>query len=299
MGGDSKVRRPLSLLSVFPFLTVSSFSFASFRTAYIVFLLDTVACLESSTALHIASSELSSFPLPASESIWEAPTAEAWSSIVTATGHSYSLGDIVTKLTTLLATGESDCLAGGRTLLGPFGWLVTIVVLVREVLDFGEGKIRDPNVRWMAGVPQERVGEELQTALMRVSFSFSLFSTRPSRTDSPFFPSSQWRRGWDYDDQCRRVDPPSVYSGEDVDCCFITPASNSNGSTTGSTSSPETTSTPSSGTTGTGSGTSSDKEKDNRGRQPYSDEIFCREAVSFSFSALSSFFLSFLALPPF
>ncbi|KAL7412347.1 hypothetical protein BDY24DRAFT_392626 [Mrakia frigida] len=227
------------------------------RTAYIVFLLDTVACLESSTALHIASSELSSFPLPASESIWEAPTAEAWSSIVTATGHSYSLGDIVTKLTTLLATGESDCLAGGRTLLGPFGWLVTIVVLVREVLDFGEGKIRDPNMRWMAGVPQERVGEELQTALMR------------------------WRRGWDYDDQCRRVDPPSVYSGEDVDCCFITPASNSNGSTTGSTSSPETTSTPSSGTTGTGSGTSSDKEKDNRGRQPYSDEIFCREALPF------------------
>lgn len=91
----------------------------AFRTAYVVFILDTVGCLESSTALNISPAELSSFPLPASEPIWEAPTAEAWSAIVTATGHSYSMGDMMTKLTTpMLSQQENDCLLGGRTLLG-------------------------------------------------------------------------------------------------------------------------------------------------------------------------------------
>lgn len=60
------------------------------------------------------------------------------------------------------------------SLFQPFGWLVLVMVLVREVLDFGEGKVRDSSVRWLPGVPQEMVGQQLQTALMRVS-STNLF----------------------------------------------------------------------------------------------------------------------------
>ena len=146
------------------------------RTAYVVFLLDTVACLESTTALHVAPTELASFPLPAADPIWEAPNAEEWSTVVSHSGHSYSLGDILDKLFHIVNGNEpnGDCLEQGRARLGPFGWLMAILVIVREVVDLGEGKARDTNVRWMAGVPQEMVGLHLQNALNRVGPSFSL-----------------------------------------------------------------------------------------------------------------------------
>lgn len=68
------------------------------------------------------------------------------------------------------------------SLFQPFGWLVLVMVLVREVLDFGEGKVRDSTVRWLPGVPQEMVGQQLQTALMRVSSIHLFFSSSLSQS---------------------------------------------------------------------------------------------------------------------
>lgn len=239
------------------------------RTAFLLFVLDTVAFLETGTPRQIAPAELAAFPLPASDPLWEARDAEEWQTILS-TSRGYTLERMMNILETPANQKESDCLSSGhRKSVGPFAWLVCGLVLVRQVLDLGEGKRKEEAAPWCTTYTDEEMPTRVQAGLERVSATSLLLPPHFFRVKrlNPILILHQWRRGWDFDTLCRRVDSAGPDEPDLDDCACITPLI----------ASVDTLSTPS--RSESSPGLNGLPKGDGGKRLPYADTIFCREAV--------------------
>jgi hypothetical protein len=147
------------------------------RTTYIVYVLDSLASLELPSApSHVLPSELASFPLPASDELWLAPDEAAWSHAMHAASYSVSNSTVARPPMTLChllyrlchphTHGSLSGGAGAEILrLGPFGWLVGVLALLKAALDCGEGRERDPGADWLNGIPDEQLPAAINQAL--------------------------------------------------------------------------------------------------------------------------------------
>jgi hypothetical protein len=240
------------------------------RTAWIVFVLDTVASLETGCPRLISALELADFPLPAPDTIWLAPDAVSWAQALSASLTSdKTLGTALNLLLLRPGQPEPACLAEAKWQSGSFAWLCLILCITREVVELGEGKRRSTTafqddyddddddareegrgLRWAAWAKDDDMPAVLAGALER------------------------WRRGWDFDSLTSPVLPTAC---EDVYDEQPTPASIGGaaaaGCFDGNVPTPVESVAASPATAATGSSSS------RPANPPYADVYFCREAV--------------------
>ena len=136
--------------------------------AYLVYHLDTISSLESNIPCILSSCEIGNMPLPAPDTIWRAPTAQAWFAAVKKY-RPMTLDEAMRRTFFLPSFGAFDDMhqqhqtqtrhnwtsdkqdscpsskADGYNLLneyeyGPFARSAMVLTLLRGVIDIGEGK---------------------------------------------------------------------------------------------------------------------------------------------------------------
>lgn len=157
-------------------LTVATLTNVSslLRTAWIIYVLDTVASLETGCPRLISASEMADFPLPAADPVWCAPDAVSWINAVSALEASdKTLATALGYLFVRPGEKETECLMNAKWQSGPFFWLCCILTMTREVVELGEGKRRamaGDGVRWAWWAKDEDMPQLISEALERVSF---------------------------------------------------------------------------------------------------------------------------------
>lgn len=119
------------------------------RTAYLVYYLDTISALEANIPPVLTSCEISDIPLPSPDTIWKAPTAEAWL-LAVKKYRPMTLDEAMRRMFFLPTFGAFDTLhekakTAHYNLLnesdyGPFARVAMMITLLRGVMDIGEGK---------------------------------------------------------------------------------------------------------------------------------------------------------------
>lgn len=179
------------------------------RTAFLVYHLDTVSSIESQFPPIITPSELAALPLPAPDTIWKAPTAEAWLEAM----QSYqplTLDGATRRLFNLPTSGRFDEVASPdptRNILssydfGPFARTALIMTLLRGIIDLGEGKRdrgdwRDLTDLWVSA-------QHLRPAAKCFSSEgVDLGACTPEALRTRYsFALQRWRDGWESDSLC-------------------------------------------------------------------------------------------------
>lgn len=152
------------------------------RTAWIIYVLDTVASLETGCPRLISASEMADFPLPAADPVWCAPDAVSWINAVSALEASdKTLATALGYLFVRPGEKETECLMNAKWQSGPFFWLCCILTITREVVELGEGKRRamaGDGVRWAWWAQDEDMPQLISEALERVSLPCSCAGLR-------------------------------------------------------------------------------------------------------------------------
>jgi hypothetical protein len=165
------------------------------RTAFVVYVLDTLAFLEFGVRPSITQTDIAALPVPASDSLWCAPTKEAWALAV----QSYSpmtVDEAMRRVFFLPECGVFDAHhaeSGQRYYqllnqyeFGPFARVIMIVTLLHGVIDIGEGK-RDLGSKsqlreaWLTCMIPEKPFEDSEESVLKFIRSglekVSLFAT--------------------------------------------------------------------------------------------------------------------------
>ncbi|PWY99522.1 hypothetical protein BCV70DRAFT_120096 [Testicularia cyperi] len=164
------------------------------RTAFGIYVMDTIAHLDASVPTLLATEEVCHLPLPSPDCIWRAATAESWRKTLDSY-HGPTLDEALQQLTT--AENPSP-LSGGRKLLrsiygshGPFARLVMMIALLRGIIEMLEGRatrVSKPSslTKWLRRetLAMGRTAGDAQV----VTFKRAL---------------SRWRKAWDEDPTCR------------------------------------------------------------------------------------------------
>lgn len=151
------------------------------RTAFVVYILDTLAFLEFGTRPSITQPDIASLPVPASDNLWNAPNKEAWALAV----QSYTpmtVDEAMRRVFFLPECGVFDAHhaeSGQRYYqllnqyeFGPFARVVMIVTLLHGVLDIGEGK-RDINSKsqlreaWLTCMIPDKPHEDSEASVLK------------------------------------------------------------------------------------------------------------------------------------
>ena len=198
------------------------------RTAYLVYLLDTVSAIESNIPCILTSTELSLIPLPTPDSIWKAETSEQWFKAVKIY-RPMTLDEAMRRVFFLPTYGAFDALHEradtkfynllNESEYGPFARVTMVITLLRGIMDIGEGKRdrgdwRDLTDLWIScswlrpgkkmldcqgndlgEVTKEGLRQRFSMGLERVSHMFSMWSMLIKN-------GQQWRQGWDFDKSC-------------------------------------------------------------------------------------------------
>lgn len=119
------------------------------RTAYLVYHLDTVSALEANIPCILTACEMGRLPLPAPDTLWKAPTAEAWAEAARSY-RSMTLDEAMRRVFFLPSYGAFDTQHAAadtkfynllnEQAFGPFARVAMVLTLVRGVMDIGEGK---------------------------------------------------------------------------------------------------------------------------------------------------------------
>ncbi|KAK8845332.1 hypothetical protein IAR55_006045 [Kwoniella newhampshirensis] len=181
------------------------------RTAYLVYQLDIISAVESNIPCILSSCELSSIPLPAPDTLWKAPNAEAWLKEVKKY-RPMTLDEAMRRIFFLPTYGAFDTLHEGsdtqyynllnQSDFGPFARMAMIITLLRGVIDIGEGKRdrgdwRDLTDLWIGCNwlrPHKKMLAQDGTDLGRI--------TRESLRGRFALGLQKWREGWDFDSLC-------------------------------------------------------------------------------------------------
>ncbi|RXK37673.1 hypothetical protein M231_05085 [Tremella mesenterica] len=186
------------------------------RTAFLVYLLDTISALESSLQCILSPSELCLLPLPATDALWRAETAEQWLAAAKE-ARVMTLDEAMRRLFFLPTYGSFEEMhekadTKGLNLLcefelGPFARVAMIISLLRGVIDIGEGK-RDRgdwrdltdlwvNCSWLK--PGTKMLSQTGADIGPVS--------RESLRGRFGMALQRWREGWDFDSLCPAPTP--------------------------------------------------------------------------------------------
>ncbi|KAL7419960.1 hypothetical protein Q5752_004923 [Cryptotrichosporon argae] len=183
------------------------------RTAWLIYQFDTVSALESGTPCHISPCELAHLPLPASDTLWKAETADEWLAAARAY-RPMALDEAMRRTFFLPAFGAFDGThekAQRQTAFyallnqapyGPFARTSMILTLLRGVIDLGQGKraagdwsdLTDLwiNCEWLR--PTKVFVDAFGNDLGQI--------TRESLSGRFELALSTWRQGWDFDPLC-------------------------------------------------------------------------------------------------
>ncbi|WWD22281.1 hypothetical protein CI109_106772 [Kwoniella shandongensis] len=200
------------------------------RTAFLVYQLDTVSALESNIPCILSTCEVSYVPLPAPDTLWKAPTAEAWLKAVK-NYRPMTMDEAMRRIFFLPTYGSFDSLHENsdtqyynllnQTDMGPFARCAMVITLLRGVMDIGEGKRdrgdwRDLTDLWVGCSwlrPHTKMLAQDGTDLGRI--------TRESLRGRFSLGLQKWREGWDFDSLCsspldaRKASPrPEERSGD-------------------------------------------------------------------------------------
>ncbi|CDZ96249.1 FOG: Zn-finger [Phaffia rhodozyma] len=240
------------------------------RTAWVLYILDSICSIETGCPRLVASVDLSEFPLPSPDSIWEAPTASSWAEACSKFSNSEHVFE--KQMRSIYNTSSGSEPVSENHSAGPFSWLIVILTLTRELIDLGEGKPRDKACPWIGNVGDDILKEEISKALVR------------------------WETRWWPDSLCGPA--PSIFyedEGEDVDhrpnnttydsCIDLddSPSDSPSSSTnTRDTTRERTGSSSFDGTSCSNPGSSAASSVSSKGsRLPYADVLFCRDALPF------------------
>ncbi|ADV24752.1 C2H2 zinc finger protein Zas1A [Cryptococcus gattii E566] len=181
------------------------------RTAYLVYQLDTISSLESNIPCILSSSELAYIPLPAPDTLWKAPTAEAWRKAVKKY-RPMTMDEAMRRTFFLPTYGTFDKLHQkadtqfyhllNQSDYGPFARMAMVITLLRGVIDIGEGKRdrgdwRDLTDLWV-GCSWLKPGKVI---LAQDGTDLGAI-TRDGLKDRFKQALQKWREGWDFDSLC-------------------------------------------------------------------------------------------------
>lgn len=114
------------------------------RSAWFVYVLDTIACLEAGIPSLVSPRDLSHLALPACESMWSARSDIEWAAFAEAGG--YQTEGITLDIAMRSVFGYDDAAAEGRpdaitgVSLGPFARTAIVMTLLRGMIEFGQAK---------------------------------------------------------------------------------------------------------------------------------------------------------------
>ena len=194
-----------------------------YRTAWLVYILDTIASLDKGAKIQMATREVRHIPLPCSTAIWHASTAkEWWDGMMGLDFRGATLDDVFTCMakTPLQGTHIKYKLLYKRE-IGPYARHILILTLLRGIIDYGMGRPRGGYItkRWILpqiggsdSLPMDVLGLHsaiisIYTAMLNNVGFLQLLRVRALLTGLILashwaFYFFQWRQGWDLDGQC-------------------------------------------------------------------------------------------------
>jgi hypothetical protein len=114
-----------------------------------VYQLDTISALESSIPCILNPCEIAEVPLPAPDTLWKAPNAEAWLKAAR-TYRPMTLDEAMRRIFFLPTYGAFDAMHEradtkyynllNESDYGPFARVAMVITLLRGIIDIGEGK---------------------------------------------------------------------------------------------------------------------------------------------------------------
>ena len=159
------------------------------RTAWLIYLLDALASLETTEAPLILPRDVKHLPIPAPESVWGAKSAEDWARLRSRSeGAPLQLDFILEKLFDFETEQVNQKTVSPSLIdvveLGPFARLIMIITVVKGMIEYGEGKPRGGYVvrRWILGGKDgwcvfSSNGNWVSNSSVRISSSSRFFST--------------------------------------------------------------------------------------------------------------------------
>ncbi|KAG9044234.1 hypothetical protein FS837_008592 [Tulasnella sp. UAMH 9824] len=200
------------------------------RTTWLVYVLDTIASVEAGITPQMTPRDVRHFPLPAPAPVWNARTADEWAASMRQYPGDFPMARLMQKTFDLRAPSPPtpdrtfqfnqdgtpnidyiapsvvqtmtdawhnsmhggvirDCL-GTRLIIGPFARLITVLTLLRGLIEFGEGKRKGGQVTQIWAIRPEALDKDPnQTLEVNILASYKRAFDR-------------WRLGWDIDRLC-------------------------------------------------------------------------------------------------
>ncbi|KAG8973558.1 hypothetical protein FRC05_008626 [Tulasnella sp. 425] len=200
------------------------------RTTWLVYVLDTIASVEAGITPQMTPRDVRHFPLPAPAPVWNARTADEWAASMRKYPVDFPMDRLMQKTFDLRTPSPPtpdrtfqfnpdgspnvdyiapsvvqtmtdawhnsmhggvirDCL-GTRLVIGPFARLITVLTLLRGLIEFGEGKRKGGPVTQVWAVrPDALEKDPNQTLEVNILASYKRAFDR-------------WRLGWDIDRLC-------------------------------------------------------------------------------------------------
>lgn len=179
------------------------------RTAFIIYLMDTIAHLDAAVPTLLATKEVAHLPLPSPDYLWRAPTSPSWNKAL----GSYK-GPTLDEALQQLFSPESGTEVPGDSIdipsihgsHGPFARLVMVVALLRGIVEMLEGRatrVAKPSSlrKWMT--PGARTNGATSTHDLQVAqYKKAL---------------ARWRKAWDQDPACRFASVKKPGTQDDMD----------------------------------------------------------------------------------
>ncbi|CAE6425603.1 unnamed protein product [Rhizoctonia solani] len=171
------------------------------RCAWVVYVLDTIACLEAGIPSLVSPRDLSHLALPACDSLWSAGSEVEWAAYAEAGGHQNEGITLDIAMRSVFGfdnaaeEGRPDAIVALR--LGPFARTVIVMTLLRGLIEFGQGKPRGGVVthNWIInGILAGKVTEATNTWVLG-AYLRAL---------------AKWREGWDLDPLCTLLTSPQT-----------------------------------------------------------------------------------------
>ncbi|KAG8925458.1 hypothetical protein FRC01_010138 [Tulasnella sp. 417] len=200
------------------------------RTTWLVYVLDTIASVEAGITPQMAPRDVRHFPLPAPAPVWNARTADEWAASMRNYPVDFPMDRLMQKTFDLRAPSPPnpdrtfqfnqdgtpnvdyiapsvvqtmtdawhnsmhggvirDCL-GTRLVIGPFARLITVLTLLRGLIDFGEGKRKGGQVTQIWAIRPEALEKDPNQSL-----EANILASYKRAFD-------RWRLGWDIDRLC-------------------------------------------------------------------------------------------------
>ena len=142
-------RACLALVSVIEIVFVG-------RTAWLVYILDTLASLETLAVPQVPTRDIRHIPLPFANFIWTAPNSEEWRKhIMTYEAIGTTLDEAMHCLSRPLGPGSESKLF--TTTIGPYARHILCLTMLRGLVEYGQGKPKGGYVtrRWVLPRPAD------------------------------------------------------------------------------------------------------------------------------------------------